>query len=134
MPDFPSLREELDRKSSEAMEWLIGSCEKGLISEAQFSTGVDVLWLALAGLVKKEFVELVTQATELALDADKRVSKTLVNATGSTLLVVRWTPGQANVEIITADKSKTVTADPHQVLATVKGLLDRFTAAGYKEV
>lgn len=56
----PSIREELSRKALEALERLVIDRSRGTITEAQFSTGMNVLWDIAAGLTDKDFMEIIS--------------------------------------------------------------------------
>lgn len=56
----PTIREELSRKSLEALESLLIGRSKGTLTEAQFATGINVLWDTVAGLVDKDFIEIIS--------------------------------------------------------------------------
>jgi hypothetical protein len=58
--EIPTIREELSRKSLEALERLVIDRAKGAITEAQFSTGMNVLWDIVAGLTDKDFIEIIS--------------------------------------------------------------------------
>lgn len=67
MSAVPTLREELDRKVWETISWLITGVTQGRLTEEQFSTGLDALFMAVSGLVDEEFIHTVTDAqTECA--------------------------------------------------------------------
>jgi hypothetical protein len=59
------LRSELDRKALETLSWLTLSVERGKISKEQFSTALDALFMTLAGLVDKEFMNIITEAQKM---------------------------------------------------------------------
>lgn len=69
MSDLPTLREELDRKSMETVDYLFSNLDNGKITMSQFSTGLDVLFMATAGLVDKGIVDLVTNGAEYVRQA-----------------------------------------------------------------
>lgn len=54
----PELKDELNRKVMDTMSWLITRVGNGYISEQQFSTAVDALFMAVSGLVDREFFDL----------------------------------------------------------------------------
>ena len=57
-----TVKEELDRKTIETLEYLILKREAGEISQDQISTGLDVLFMNVSGLVSEDFVHLITAA------------------------------------------------------------------------
>jgi len=54
VPDGFDLGQELRRKSFEALQYLISRQRDGQLTEEQFNTGVDVLFMAVSGLVPEE--------------------------------------------------------------------------------
>ena len=59
---LPTVAQELDRKSFETIEWLFNSVDKGKISKFQFKTGIDTLFMSVAGLVDSSLFDLVSAA------------------------------------------------------------------------
>lgn len=66
LSEVPSLKEEIDRKSFETINWLIHSYEKGSITLPQFSTGVDALFMATSGLTDEGVLRMITEALSMA--------------------------------------------------------------------
>jgi len=67
MSAIPTLREELERKVWETISWLITGVTQGRLTEEQFSTGLDALFMSVSGLVDEGFIHVVTDAqTECA--------------------------------------------------------------------
>ena len=56
----PTLKDEINRKCFEAMDYLIARFANGQITVDQFDTGVDVVWMCCSGLVSEGLVDLVT--------------------------------------------------------------------------
>ena len=64
--EIPSLQAEVNRKAVETLEWLTDSVMKKKISQEQFSTGVDALFMAASGLVSdRDFIVYITEAQSL---------------------------------------------------------------------
>jgi len=64
LPRLPTIREELDRKAFETIDWLITSYDKGKLTEPQFRCGLDALFMATSGLVDADVVDLITTASD----------------------------------------------------------------------
>lgn len=64
MIDVPDYRDEVNRKCYETVCYLMESLDNGKIEVNQFVTGMDVLWMACAGLVSRKNVELMSSANE----------------------------------------------------------------------
>ena len=69
----PVLSEEINRKATETLEWLVMSAINEKITDEQFSTGVDVLFMAVSGLTKPDFIDTVTKVTEIVKDGRVRL-------------------------------------------------------------
>jgi hypothetical protein len=63
-----SPREELDRKVITTLEWMIASHQRGGLSDVQLSVAADALFMATAGLVDKDFMEMISGVQELVVD------------------------------------------------------------------
>ena len=65
MADLPTLREELDRKVFATLEHLFHQMKTERITMEQFSFGIDTLFMAVSGLVDKDFINIITEAGRL---------------------------------------------------------------------
>ena len=61
----PTLLEEINRKSFETLEFLVLRYQRGQIDKQEFQFGLDILFMAVSGLVSNEFFELITEAQKL---------------------------------------------------------------------
>jgi hypothetical protein len=89
----------LNRKAFETIEWLFTSLNKGRLTQDQFSTGVDALFMAVSGLVDQDFISMITEA-QTACAVDKPiVKKIFYNAEGSKYDHMRltWVVGEDRV-------------------------------------
>ena len=67
MSELPTLQEELNRKTHEAMGWLVKSFLEYKIDALQLSVAMDALFMATAGLVRGDwFAESIHFANELS--------------------------------------------------------------------
>lgn len=62
MSDVPTLQDELNRKTLEAIEKLALDRDSGRITEAQYAYGVDIVWTTTAGLVDKDLMLMMELA------------------------------------------------------------------------
>lgn len=62
MSDVPTIREELDRKTLEALEWIIKREHLGEISRAQAYESIRTIWYLIAGLTSDDVTETVSLA------------------------------------------------------------------------
>ena len=61
---IPDVQDELDRKAIETLEMLLLRRDQGKITEAQFDTGIDVLFSTVSGLVREDFAELISLSAD----------------------------------------------------------------------
>lgn len=95
--EFPTVGEELNRKTFETMEWLFTGVEKGRLTEQEFSTGIDTLFMAVSGLVGNEFMDMFT-AADHECKTVKRAQKRHFHAPDSDkIITLSWTPGEAKI-------------------------------------
>lgn len=131
----PVLQDEINRKAFETMEWLTNSLANGSLSARQFSTGVDALFMGVAGLVSGDIMEMMTLATHLANSSPQTEKVFLIK--GVTAAQLAWTVGKDLVEqtMFRADKivaEKTHTFDNARAArAGLDKLTARLADAGY---
>jgi hypothetical protein len=71
----PVLQDEVNRKAIETMSYLVTALHHRKINADQFSTGVDVLFMAVSGLVTdKDFIHIITEAQAL-INKEKKNGK-----------------------------------------------------------
>lgn len=62
----PVLQDEVNRKAFETLSWLTLSVTNGKITPAQYSTGIDSLFMAVSGLVTdRDFIHMIGEAQRL---------------------------------------------------------------------
>jgi hypothetical protein len=89
----------LNRKAFETIEWLFTGLNKGRLTQDQFSTGVDALFMAVSGLVDQDFIRMITEAQRECAVAKPIVKKIFYNAEGSKYDHMRltWVVGEDRV-------------------------------------
>lgn len=93
MSDMPTLKDELDRKVFETIEYLISAERKGRMTKAQVSASLDTLFMAVSGLVDNDFINIITEA-QTVVDGDKSVVKRHFILSGRGIIqTVAWVPG-----------------------------------------
>lgn len=97
--DVPTLREELDRKVFETLDWIIGGLQNGKLTKDQASFGLDTLHKATCGLVDDEFIEIMTAADELVKGAKSVVKMHFHAPAGDEIQTFVWTPGTERVTV-----------------------------------
>lgn len=72
MTGVPVLQDEVNRKAFDALSYLTTAVHHGKITPEQFSTGIDVLFMAVSGLVTDpDFIYIISEAQGL-IDKEKR--------------------------------------------------------------
>ena len=94
---LPTLKEEIDRKSMEAALWLYESVTAGKITAAQFSTGLDALFMAVSGLANQDVFELITEGSEQAAQAEDRQRRVFIK--GDSLVQITWKAGNTFIKL-----------------------------------
>ncbi|TSP14018.1 hypothetical protein [Cupriavidus campinensis] len=95
----PTLQEEIERKSFEALDWLITSAALGKLSDAQFSTGLDTLFMAVNGLVRGQaFLDLMSAAQSEA-DAGSVNERRVFMRKDGQVVVLAWEVGSMRVTV-----------------------------------
>ncbi|MPQ56367.1 hypothetical protein [Duganella sp. FT27W] len=97
MSNLPTLKEELDRKSFATVEWLYSSLERGRITPAQFSTGLDALFMAVSGITDDGVVDLITAGSGAAAKEVARVRRILVK--GALTVLIDWKVADESVTV-----------------------------------
>lgn len=76
MSGVPVLQDEVNRKALDSLSYLITALHHKKITADQFSTGVDVLFMAVSGLVTdKDFIHLIGE-TQHMIEKEKRDEQT----------------------------------------------------------
>jgi hypothetical protein len=94
---IPTLREELDRKVFETIEYLIAAVKKGRMTKAQVSASFDTLFMAVSGLVDNDFINILTSAQEHFCGDQSVVKKHFYNPADGEILTLMWSPGQSKI-------------------------------------
>jgi hypothetical protein len=70
MSGVPVLQDEVNRKAYDALSYLTMAVTHKKITPEQFSTGVDVLFMAVSGLVSdRDFIHIIGEAQALCQPA-----------------------------------------------------------------
>lgn len=133
----PNLKDELNRKTFDAIEWLFDSVRLGKMSQQQFSTGVDAVFMAVNGLIGDEILEIVQAADEVA--GRKPAVKRRAFVKQGTTVVVAWEIGASEwrYTAVGAIARKTKTLDAAAPLAaclSMTALCDKLLLEGWEEL
>jgi hypothetical protein len=72
MTGVPVLQDEVNRKAFDALSYLTTAVHHGKITPEQFSTGIDVLFMAVSGLVTDpDFIHIISEA-QYIIDKEKQ--------------------------------------------------------------
>lgn len=92
--DLPTLREELDRKVFETLNWMITGHTKGILTADQLSMGMDTLFMAVSGLVDKDFIQIISTTQDMTKgNPAMPVRRVFRHTNTDTTLVFTWKPG-----------------------------------------
>lgn len=132
------MKEELDRKSMESVAWLYESVSAGRITPAQFSTGLDSLFIAVSGLACNDVFELITAGSDLAATADTTWRRFFNK--GTAMIQFSWKPGDTHYTmrawVAGAEKQKRVRDfdTPAQAYEEFKKAATTTVATGFIEI
>jgi hypothetical protein len=131
----PTLKEELDRKAFETVEWLFTALDRGKLTPAQFSTGIDTLFMAVNGLVAENVTDLITAADEDARGEIACVRYTLLKDNKAVSIV--WRVGEDDIEVVgysngveSTRQTKTLPG-PKEARAAMQRAAETLIANGY---
>ena len=63
---LPTVTDEINRKTVEAMEWLVHARDQHKITGAEFDTAIQAIWIAVSGLVDKDVTGFLSEAESQA--------------------------------------------------------------------
>jgi hypothetical protein len=135
---LPTLKEEVDRKAFETVEWLFTSLDKGKLTAAQFSTGIDTLFMAVNGLVNEGVADLITAADFEARHEIHTISHVYIK--GGNVITLSWVIGNELVEIVAyVDGVEKTRQDkfydsPKEARESMQKAGAKFVAAGYTKL
>lgn len=135
---LPTLREELDRKAFEAIDWLATSFDQGKLTNAQYAAGLEALFMAVSGLVDEDIVDLISTASGIAgasLSLEKRHF-----VKGNVLVSLTWAGGQEEFHVVIVEDGIAKISKQRQfntakeARAGFNGHAEKLLAMGYNEL
>lgn len=72
---LPTLRDELDRKVFETIEWLVVGLDKARFTPEQFSMGMNTLFMAVSGIADEAFIGIVTESQKECEDVKPHIKR-----------------------------------------------------------
>lgn len=137
----PPIKDELERKTFETLDWLITSVAGGRMTEEQFSVGIDAVFKSVSGLVGKNFIELITASQEMIRnDVHNTHIERFYLIRGNELVVVKWVVGTDKVRVTKWKNGKMVGTsvvtrdDPAEARVFMMGAVKRIEKEGFSEV
>lgn len=130
----PTVKEELNRKLGNTLDWAIGKHKQGVISDEALSVAADALFMATSGLANDDLMAVVTAIGSYLPNNKAAVQKRVFTKAGSTI-VASWVPGDSGVTCWVDGNSRKVECDSPAAAANVfKAINGRFETRGYAEV
>jgi hypothetical protein len=99
MSNPPSCREEINRKTWEALGTLLNKLKRAEITDEHFKVAVDTLWEAVSGLADKDLVEFFGKIGDLKLKETKQLFRRgdqVVSVVGSAVGTTQLKPTSAD--------------------------------------
>jgi len=138
MSEVPTIRDELNRKSFEALEWLAVDFDHGKLTRAQYAAGLEALFMTVAGLVDEEIFKLITEASKIAGTPPHTERRILVK--NNTVVLLTWHGGcqEFHIEVVENGVTKTSMSQHRDtpVLAreAMKNYVKVVLESGYREL
>ncbi|MFK3741046.1 hypothetical protein [Massilia sp. TN1-12] len=88
---IPELKDEINRKAFETVEFLYNGLDNGKLTAPQFSTGLDTLFMAVSGLVDRGVIDLITAGSDYVQEnkAQLIAKRALYGADGTVVVLTR---------------------------------------------
>lgn len=87
---LPTLREELDRKVFETIEWLVVGLDKARFTPEQFSMGMNTLFMTVSGIADKDFIGIVTEAQKECEDVKPHIKRSFHAPDEAEIVSIHW--------------------------------------------
>lgn len=130
---IPTVKQELDRKVGDTLDWMMRRHKDGSISDEALSVASDGLFMAVSGLADDELMTVMT-AIGSYLPSTKAAPQHRVFTKSGDMLVVRWRPGECQVHYIAgASTRKTEHDSPALAHSAFKNIHTKLAQRGYKE-
>ncbi|RQT26113.1 hypothetical protein [Burkholderia contaminans] len=101
--EFPTIRDELERKVTDEVERLVLAVQQGKLSAYGYQMALDGLWGGVAGIVSKDSLELLTAAKQSYQGEHVLVR---VFKRGETVVKLTWAFGSTFFTITGATRSQ----------------------------
>jgi len=125
--NLPTIREELDRKTFETIEWLAVSHDLGKITDGQFNTGVDAVFMSVAGLVNYSIMEIVSAASRSIDRHDLKVRRHFARL--GVVVTLEWAAGEGNYRWVTRASNDSILEDKVKTFDTPAMALEKMNKA-----
>jgi hypothetical protein len=94
----PTVRQEVNRKTWDALGSLLEQLQAGAITDAQFKIATDALWTTVSGLVDKDLMETFSQIQDSRRGTADWTVKRLFGK-GDTVVALTWPVGSKSVAL-----------------------------------
>lgn len=94
----PELKQELDRKVMDTIRWLFSKAHDGSITDEQFSTGIDTLFMSVSGLVSPDFMPLIDAASDECANIKPCMRAVMMNWPEG-IIALEWFAGSCDVRV-----------------------------------
>jgi len=92
-PSIPTIKDELNRKALETLDFLVRGVEEGRLTKEQASTGLDALFMAVNGLIDSDFAYIMAGAESYVAGAKSVVKKHFRSPTDDEVISLTWDVG-----------------------------------------
>lgn len=137
-PAWPSMRDELNRKTVEAVERLLQRWSNAEITNGQFVTGMQAIFATVAGIVDEDVMAIITTASSYVRDVPERSVRFYVK--GAALILNQHTAGSGDVLVRRYDvvKAHPLVTNENETALDAKNKLkavgDTLVAMGFIEL
>lgn len=138
MNDMPTIREELDRKSYETIEWLATSLKRGKLTEQQFAVGIESVFMTVSGLVDEQVIEVITEASRVASNVSGDLKRNFVLE--NVVVTLYWRTDEDYFAMTKLMDGSPISVDfvsgdtPEMALKRMQYLAEKLVSKGYREL
>lgn len=128
---LPTLREELDRKVFETVQWLIVGLEKGRLSTEQFSMGMNTAFMTVSGIADSDFINIITESQAQCEGVRPTIEHTFHSPTEAHIRGAIWIVGDDKVTMTVRRMGVVVTTgvQDFEDAKTARLFVERFESA-----
>lgn len=128
---IPTVTDELNRKTVDAMLWLIEQRDSGKITEDEFYLGAEMAFMIVNGLVDRDIAEMTWVKPP---ESYAKRSELAVLRKNDDLLVLRRVLTSNQVRPILVRNGRFATLKPSEGVKSLSELLSRMTSKGWNPI